>query len=144
MKDIRQGLFTFFMADAAINAAVEGNVTRQNGGSRIFPIVLGQGVKKASIVYTRISGQGDYKMEGPTGYTRPRYQIAAWAPTADAAVSLANFIKDALDGFAGAMGSGANSVLVQGVFCADQRETYDDVVQMYGVSRDYFIHHEEL
>lgn len=135
MKDIRAGLFAFFSADAAISAAVS---------TRIYPIKLPQGVKLTSIVYTRVSGQGDYKMEGPTGYTRPRYQIDAWAPTADAAVSLANFIKDALDGFTGAIGSGANSVFVQGVFCTDQRETYDDVVQMFGVGRDYFIHHEEL
>jgi hypothetical protein len=35
-------------------------------------------------------------------------------------------------------------VFVQGVFCADEREQYDDIVQMYGVSRDYFIHHEEF
>ena len=50
----------------------------------------------------------------------------------------------AIDGYSGVMGSGAAQVTVQGVFCADQRETYDDVVQMYGVSRDYFVHYEEL
>lgn len=139
MRDIRSGLFAFLQADAAINALVTAN-----GISRIFPIVLPQGTKLASIVYTRISGAGDYKMEGVTGYSRPRYQIAAWAPTADAAVALANMVKDAIDGYSGPMGSGANAIFVQGVFCADQRELYDDIVQMYGVQRDYFIPHGEL
>ena len=53
-------------------------------------------------------------------------------------------IKDALDGFSGAMGSGANAVVVQGAFVADEREDYDDIVQMYRSGRDYFIHHGEL
>lgn len=139
MKDIRPGLFAFLAADSVI-----GGFVAVGGISRIYPIRLAQGVKLASIVYTRVSGQGDYNMEGPTGYAHPRYQIDAWAPTADAAVQLANAIKDAFDGFKGVIGSAPNAIDVQGVFCTDQREQYDDVVQMHGVSRDYFIHHGEL
>lgn len=139
MKDIRPGLFAFLAADSVIGALVTSG-----GISRIYPVRLPQGVLLTSIVYTRISGQGDYTMSGASGYTRPRYQIDAWAKTTDAAVALANAIKDALDGFSGAIGTGANAIEVQGVFCADQREDYDDTVQMYRVSRDYFIHHGEL
>ncbi len=139
MRDIRPGLFAFLAADAAIGALVTAG-----GISRIYPVLLPQGIKLASIVYTRISGAGDYKMEGVTGYSRPRYQIAAWAPTNDVAVTLANLIKDAIDGYSGVWGSGANAVAIQGVFCADQREMYDDIVQMHGAMRDYLIHHGEL
>lgn len=138
MKDIRPGLFAFLAADASIAAAVT-----EGGISRIFPIVLPAGVKKTSIVYTKVSGEGDYTMAGPSGYVRPRYQIDAWAPTVPAAASLANFIKDVLDGFTGAIGTGANAVFVQGVFCAGGREDYDGAVEMFRVSRDYFIHHGE-
>lgn len=138
MKDIRPGLFAFLAADASIAAAVT-----EGGISRIFPVVLPAGVKKTSIVYTRISGEGDYTMAGPSGYVRPRYQIDAWALTVPTAASLANFIKVALDGFSGAMGTGANAVDVQGVFVAGEREDYDDKIEMYRVSRDYFIHHGE-
>lgn len=144
MKDIRPGLFAFLMASPPIYAAVDGATALNSGGSRIFPVVLKPGIKKDSIVFTRVSGEGDYTMAGPSGYARPRYQIDAWAPTIPAAASLANFIKDALDGFTGAMGTGVNSVFVQGVFCAAEREDYDDKVEMYRVSRDYFIHHGEL
>jgi hypothetical protein len=139
MKDIRPGLFAFLAADSVVGALVTAG-----GITRIYPLRLPQGVRLASLVYTRVSGQGDYAMAGVTGYARPRYQIDAWAPTADAAVALANAVRDALDGFKGPIGSGANAIDVQGVFCADQREQYDDAVQMYGVSRDYFIHHGDL
>lgn len=143
MKDIRLALFSFLMADSGIYAAVEGNKTRQQGGSRIFPIKLPQGTKTASIVYTRISGAGDYHMEGESGLSMPRYQIDAWAPTADAATALANLIKDRISGYRGVMGTGPAAVTVQGVFMADEREDYDDAVQMSRMSRDYFIDHVE-
>lgn len=144
MKDIRPGLYAFLLADGPIGVIVESSVSAAQGGCRVFPVKLPQGVKKASLVVTRISGQGDYTMAGPSGYTRPRYQIDAWAPTLLEAGNLASAVKDAIDGFKGAIGTGANAVDVQGVFCVAQREQYDDIVQMYGVSRDYFIHHGEL
>ncbi len=135
MKDIRPALREFLLGDSGIAAVVV---------ARVYPVVLPQGVKLASVVYTKISGFGDYKMQGPTGLAHPRYQLGAWAPTFDAATALANLVKDRIDGYSGPMGSGANLVTVQGVFCADERESYDDIVQLYGVSRDFFIWNEEL
>lgn len=134
MKDIRPALREFLLGDSNISALVV---------ARVYPIVLPQGVKQASVVYSRISGGGDYDMQSSTGYVRPRIQIAAWAPKADDAVTLANRVKDRIDGYSGVMGTGLAAVTVQGVFMADEREMYDDSVQMYGVMRDYFIHHEE-
>ena len=133
MKDIRPALRSLLLGDAAVAALV---------GTNVFPIRMPQGTKVASLVYTRISGDTDYKMEGPTGYARSRMQVDAWAPTADAATTLANKAKDCLSGFTGAVGN--PSVFIQGAFCADEREQYDDIVQLYGVSRDWFIHFEEL
>ncbi|WP_036010737.1 tail completion protein gp17 [Bradyrhizobium yuanmingense] len=133
MKDIRPALRTLLLGDAGVAALV---------ADRVYPIRLPQGVKVASVVYTRISGDTDYKMEGASGYARSRMQVAAWAPTADAATALANKVKDCLSGFTGAVGN--PSVFIQGAFCTDERELYDDVVQLYGVMRDYFVHHEEL
>ncbi|MBR1230206.1 DUF3168 domain-containing protein [Bradyrhizobium sp. AUGA SZCCT0176] len=135
MKDIRPALREFLLGDSNISALVV---------ARVYPIVLPQGQKQASVVYNRVSGGGDYNMQGSTGYAHPRIQIAAWAPTADAAVVLANRVKDRVDGYSGEMGTGANIVRVQGVFQADERELYDDAVQMFGVQRDWFVHYEEL
>lgn len=135
MKDIRPALREFLLGDSNIVALVV---------ARVYPIVLPQGTKLASVVYTRISGAGDYTMTGRSGYVRPRFQIDAWSPSADAAVALANRVRDRVDGYSGPMGSGENLITVQGVFMAGERESYDDVVQMFGVGRDFFIHHEEL
>jgi hypothetical protein len=136
MKDVRPALRAFLLGDTTLSGLV--------GGARVFPTVLPQGTKLASVVYTRISGQGDYHMQGRSGYVRPRIQVAAWAPKADDAIVLANVVKDRIDGYSGVMGSGGAAVNVQGVFQSDEREMYDDTVQMFGVMRDYFIHHEEL
>lgn len=133
MKDIRPALRSLLLGDAGVAALVV---------DRVYPVRLPQGVKVASVVYTRISGETDYKMEGASGYARSRMQVDCWAPTVDAAAALANKVKDCLSGFAGAVGN--PSVFIQGAFCTDEREQYDDMVQMYGVSRDYFVHHEEL
>ncbi len=139
MKDIRPALREFILADASISALVT-----TGGISRVYPIKIPQGIKLASIVYTRISGRGDYHMGGPSGLAMPRYQLDAWAPTGDAATTLANLIKDRIDGYRGIMGTGPAAVTVQGVFMADEREDYDDTVQLSRMSRDYFIDYEEL
>lgn len=133
-KDIRPALRTFLLADTGIAAVV---------GTRVYPIKIPQGINQASIVYTRISGQGIYHMGGPSGLAMPRYQLDAWAPKADDATTLANLIKDRIDGFRGVMGSGPMAVTVQGVFLLDEREDYDDTVNLHRMSRDYAIDFEE-
>ncbi len=131
LKDIRAGLRTFLLADVAIAAVVT---------ARVYPVRLPQGIKDASIVYSRISAQGDHHMQGPSGLARVRMQIDCYAQTAAAANSLANLVKEAIDGHSGSMGS----VPVQGVFFESERDLpFDDVSGMYGVSRDYFITYEE-
>lgn len=133
-KDIRPALRAFLLADAGIAAVV---------GTRVYPIKIPQGVNAASIVYTRVSGRGDYHMAGPSGLAMPRFQIDAWAPTGDAATALAALIKARIDGFRGVMGSGPAAVTVQGVFLLDEREDYDDTVKLHRMSRDYAIDFEE-
>lgn len=135
MKDIRPALRAFLLADAGIAAVV---------GARVYPIKIPQGVNLACIVYTRISGRGDYHHGGPSGLAMPRFQIDAWAPTGDAATALANLIKDRINGYRGVMGTDPASVTVQGVFLLDEREDYDDAVRMSRMSRDYAIDYEEL
>lgn len=134
MKDIRPALRAFLLADAGIAAVV---------GTRVYPIKIPQGVNAASIVYTRISGAGDYHMAGPSGLAMPRYQLDSWAPTADAATALANLIKDRISGFRGVMGTGPIAVTVQGAFLLDEREDYDDTPKLHRMSRDYAIDFEE-
>lgn len=138
LKDIRPALRAFLAADAAIAAlVVSGSVTR------IYPGKLPQGITAASLVYSEISGQGDHHNEGASGLVRVRMQIAAWATTADAAHALFLAVKNRLDGYRGAMGSGASEVTVQGAFIDSWRDLDDDAANLRGKIADYFINYEE-
>lgn len=135
LADIRVGLRAYLLDDAMISAAV--------GGARIYPIQLPQGQKLASIVYTRISGQGDHNVEGPSGLNRVRVQIDCWAATADAADLLSRQVKERIDGYRGAMPWGdespAEAIVVQGIFFDSEREDWDETAQMYRASKDYVV-----
>lgn len=137
--DIRSALRTFLLADAAIAAIV---------GQRVHPIRMPQGQKGTSIVYLRISGVGDHVMSGPTRIARPRFQIDCWAEAPGAADSLANLVKERLDGYQGAWTYGSDSpptsIDILGVFFENEREGYDSDNEMYSVSRDYYVWYREM
>lgn len=139
IADIRPALRAYLLADSGIAALV---------GDRIYHIKMPQGVTQPSIVFNRISGQGDHHMQGASGLNRPRIQIDCWAKSsADAAVALANLVKERIDGFKGSVGYGSNSpqdsVTVQGVFFESERDDYDSDSEFYRVSHDYLIWYEE-
>lgn len=134
LKDIRKGLRTFLLADAAVAAlVVTGNQVR------VYPVKIEQGVTAASIVLNEISGQGDHHMQGASGLVRTRMQIGAWATTADAAHAVFLAVKEAIDGYRGMMGD----VDVQGVFIDSWRDIDDTVANLRGKVADYFITYEE-
>lgn len=134
IADIRVGLRAYLLDDAGIAVIV---------GTRVYPIIMPQGVVQPSIVYTRVSGVGDNHMEGPSGLSRPRFQVDCWAQSIDVAVTLANLVKERIDGFRGTWlwgeDSPAEGIVVQGVFYAMEREDFDSEAGMYRVSRDYFV-----
>lgn len=138
IKDIRPALRVFLLGDAGVFALV--------GGNRIFPSVVPQGVRNACLVYNRVSGLGDHHMQGASGYTVARMQIAAWVDVLDAAEDLANLVKFRLDGYRGPMTAGGSHpiVKVQGVFYdTDNPPIFDEVRKLHGVGRDYMIHYGE-
>lgn len=136
MRDIREALRAWLLADSGVSALV--------GGNRIHSVRLPQGQRTASIVYNRISESGDYHMQGPSGLIRTRFQIDCWAPRQDEVVNLADRVKDRLDALRGTRISwGSDSpteqITVQGSFLDTGREDYDSTADMYRMSRDYLI-----
>lgn len=128
IKDFGPGFSEFVLADAAIAAVV---------GDRLFPEVVPEGVRAASIVYTLVSENQSYTMKARSSLVNPRYQIDCWAPERDDALALANLVKERIDGYRGVMGTGGNAVTIRGIFQVNDRINFDDTVQMSGVSRDY-------
>jgi hypothetical protein len=146
LTDLRVGLRAYLLDDATIAAVVDSGAAA-SPRYRIFPIKLPQGEKRTSIVYTRISGQGDHHMQGPSGLNRARVQVDCWAPTADAADLLARQVKERIDGYGGSILWGDDSpeeaIVVQGIFFDNEREDYDDTAQMYRSGKDYIVWHAE-
>jgi hypothetical protein len=138
IADIRPALTAYVVADASISGVIG---TRQD--ARMFPVVLPQGEKRPSVVYSRISGLSDHHMQGPSGLSRPRIQIDCWAAKADIAATLSDLVKARIDGFKGDIPYGGDSpqasVTVQGIFFDSEREDFDNESKLYRASRDYFI-----
>jgi hypothetical protein len=132
IADLRPALRAFLLADAPISAAV--------GGARIFPVVLQQGERGASLVYNLVSEATDYHLRGPSGLVQVRMQIDAYAPTPNDAWNLAGLVKGRLSGYRGLMGS----ITVQGVFADVARADYHDGPKLHRVNRDFMIHYGEL
>jgi hypothetical protein len=130
LADIRPALREWLLTNSNIAAVV---------GTRIYPVILGQGATDPSIVYNLISELNDHHMEGPSGLVMVRMQIDAYAQLHDDAAELANLVKEALDGYSGLMGT----VQVQGVFADTARTDYQSDPNLHRVSRDYLIHFDE-
>jgi hypothetical protein len=148
LQDVRVGLKAYLLDDATIAASVDSGASA-SPRYRVFTLKLPQGETRPSIVYSRISGQGDHHMEGASGLNRTRMQIDCWAPTADAADLLARQVKERIDGFGpGSMLWGDDSpeeaIVVQGIFYESEREDWDEgPPARYRSSKDYLIWFEE-
>lgn len=137
MKDVRPAIRQILLDDPTVAGLV--------GSLRIYPTNLPQGIQQPSIVCSMVSEDTHYHMQGASNLVSSRYQISAWALTADLSVELADAAKDALSGFRGDVGYGSNSpliyVTVQGIF-HDQGgdgDAYDSTSKMYARRRDYSI-----
>ena len=139
ISDVRVGLRSYLLADSSISAMVDG--------SRIFPVVVPEGIVGTSVVISRISGVGVNDMQGRSGLSQSRMQIDCWATDADTATILANLVKERVDGFRGSIAwdenSPGNAVVVQGVFFDGERDRFDENTELYSVSRDYIVWYEE-
>lgn len=132
MKDIRPALRTYLLADSTVNSLV--------GGERIHHARLPQNQVDPSVVYIKISETGDYHLAGDSGLGQMRMQIDSWAQSADAATALANAVYDRLTGARTSIDLGSpDFVDLRGAFLANGRDDYDEVAQLYRVSRDFIL-----
>ncbi len=85
-------LVTYLQADVTLDALIDGRVHRHRiPPDPTFPL----------IVYRRISTPELHV----SAYVEPRFQFDCWAETDTGADAVANALRDALEGFHGAMGS---------------------------------------
>ena len=66
-----------------------------------YPATAPKSVKSPFVIYTRVSTPRLRDFDGPTGNAMPTFRVDAYASTYDAARTLANSIRAALDGYRG-------------------------------------------
>ena len=125
---IEEGLYAFLAALSPAPAA-----------GRIYPLMLPQNHTLPAVTFTRIAATRTRSLDGPSGMARAVFQVDAWAATYGGAKTLAETLRQALDGHRGAMGSET----VGGVLLTAERDLFDHETGTYRVSMDFAIWHQE-
>lgn len=123
-------LRTFLLADATLSGLI---------GTRLYPLKMPQKPTYPAITYQWVTGQRVHSTDGASGLAGPRVQFDCWAETYLAMESVFEALRLRLDGYQGAAGT----TKVQGAFFDNERDLYEDKVEIYRRSVDYFIWHSE-
>ncbi len=125
--------------EKAIRSILVNDSTVKAITTRCYPGKIPQDPTYPLIVYYKVTGMRDHHLQGPSGLAHPRFQVEAWATTYDAAKTLANAIRVALDGYKGTQGT----VDIGSILMESERDTYEDAVLCHRVIMDWFIWHSE-
>lgn len=132
---IREAFRNVLLADATVSTMVDG--------TRIFPLMMPQGVRKPSLVYQRVGGANDLTMEGPAGIRETVMQVAAWALDPDQAARVIGAAEARLNGYSGLMPWGDDSPQAEADFrlitLDRERDGYDAAAKLYHDSRDFTV-----
>ena len=127
------------MIEAAIRSILVNDTTVKDITTRCYPVTIPQSPTYPLILYTKITGMRDHHLQGPNGRAHPRFQIEAWSKTYTEAKTLADAIREALDGYSGtAAGTKIGSCLIE-----SEQDIYESEIEVYRVTSDWFIWHEE-
>ena len=127
------------MIEAAIRSILIADDTVKALTTRVYPVALPQSPQYPLILYTKITGMRDHHLQGPSGHAHPRFQVEAWSKTYTEAKTLADAIREALDGYSGtAVGTKIGSCLIE-----SERDDYQNEIEAFRVIMDFFVWHEE-
>lgn len=135
MSSIKQSVRTRLLQSATITALV---------GANVFTGRSDQGQALPRINIQRISGGQEHDLDGAAANANPRIQIDCYAATDIACDTLADAVRNMLDGYTGVMGTHFVDVAYQ-----DDRHDGEDApidgsdVATYRVTQDYFIRYTE-
>ena len=134
MAVIEEALVAILQADATVSGLVN---------DRIYPLVAPVGAELPAITYQRISGVRMETLQGPTGLAAPRFQFSCLANTYSQAKSLANAVRQALDGYSGTV----NGVVIDSILCKNEQDGFnaadDENEESYLVYVDMTVWHHE-
>lgn len=124
---IREAIAAALKADPAVAALV---------AARVYPLVVPTTGNLPAIAVQLIGLNRPRHLRGPTTIVSARVQIAAVSKLQPDCVRVTEAVRQALDGFAGTLGAGANSVFVVETVLADERDL-DEPTMPDGTKRPY-------
>jgi len=132
---IRAALLDYLAAQPSVTALV---------GTRIYWTRRPQGSGLPAIVCNRITGGHAHTLDGGAGWAQPTIQIDCIATSNTAAESLAEALRDEMQGFSGTWGS----TRVTSVILRNELDLYDadkvaGDIGTHRIALDYEIQHED-
>jgi hypothetical protein len=131
--------------ESALVAKVTGDVTVSSIiAARMYPQIVPQGVSLPAVTYSEISGLRKHDLNGPCGLVESRWQLNCWTTTRSGARTLADAVRQSIDGFDGFVGA----VEIQSIQMANEVDLGDfpagvDVSRKYGTALDFEIWFKE-
>jgi hypothetical protein len=109
-------------------------------GSRFYPNRLPKNATLPCAVYNTIDQAPEHHLGGASPVTKARIQVDLFAATRSAVDDAANGLRDAADGYVGAVGS----EFIQTCHLEQQRDEHDDAIDaseaiQYRISQDWMI-----
>lgn len=108
-------------------------------GTRVYPGTLPQSTALPAVAYSRISRSRESVMGVDTDLARARYQLTAFARTPLAAKNVIEQIRACFQRWRGT----AAAVVVDDVFISDDRDGYDQTLELHAPSIDILMHYRE-
>lgn len=136
MANIAPDVRTYLLTKSTISGVV---------GTRIYANKLPEkNVTYPCIVMALVTQLPQHHLQGGAGYAESRVQLDVYSTTAAARDSLAEALRDELQGYSGAMGSSTVSSCV----CRSIRDLYEEPIDasdvgLYRNSSDYWMRHSQ-
>ena len=137
MATLEEGLISYLKGYTGLTALVS---------TRIYHMTKPQTVSYPCITFQRIDTPFIHTMQtsGATGnLITPRFQFDAWASTYSVAKAITEQLRDALNGKAGSIGSGGQTVTIRSSLQSTERPSFDALVKMYRSMSEFVIMQED-
>ena len=99
---IETALYSILIGDATVLSLID---------TRVYPGIVPPGADMPAVTYSQISGDREHVGDGPVGLVDSKFQFNCWAKNYGESRTLADAVRQALDGFTGVQ----NTVLIQTV-----------------------------
>ena len=118
------------------------DVVGTSSNARVYPVAVAQGKAAPYIDYQLIGSNHPSTMDGPCELQESRVQITTWAGTYNAAQSLKDIVRKAIDGYAGTptgTGTAIKRIALQGEVDVMSLLPESEASDKYGIALDFGI-----